>query len=369
MILSIKNIISLILYYFLRVFFGKRLKCDSNNIIFFNSEKIGDLMVSSIILENDDLLGSYDNVYFLVKGKYYPLLKNYKGKVKIITYNYTFYKWFLPYRFLFLRKLRNLKIKSFYNLTPARGMLNDEISTLSGAEKIYTINNDKKFLKGLPGKTMNKYYNGVLFSDIKNEYEKNERLIRSITGKEEIRFDNKKTLFIPESNYIIDNGFTQKFEYILVAPLSTELDRTWGIGKFKRLCKELTYYGKIVLVGSPYEKKILEKIKDRNHNIFVDTSGLPDLPGIIHYCKLFIGGDSGLTHIALKLGKPLVAILDGGYFNRYFPYKTGNEKNYYIYKTMDCFECGFDCIYDKKYCLENISYEDVFDKVKILLEK
>jgi ADP-heptose:LPS heptosyltransferase len=369
MILCVKNIVSLLNFFFLKFFFWKKSNPGNKNIIFYNSEKIGDLIVSSLILENDDFFPGDVDIYFLIKENFYPLFKNYSGKIKIMTYNYKKYKWFLPYRFAFLKHLRNLNIDKFYNLTPARGMLNDEISLLSGSNMIYAINNDKKYLKGFAGKITDKYYDKILFQDIKNEYEKHIKLLDMLGINEKIYiFGNKKTFENSESNYLIEKIFVKSDEYIAISPLSTDLERTWGIENYSKLSKELAGTYRVVLIGSPKEKLLLEKIRQDNENILIDTSSLKDLPGIIKHCLMFIGGDSGLTHIALKLGKPLLAILDGGYFNTYFPYRVEDKNNNYIYNMMDCFECGFDCIFDKKYCLVNISYEEVINKTNKILK-
>ena len=369
MISYVKNIISLLIFFFLKLFFGKRNNPEFKNILFFNSEKIGDLVVSSMVLENDSIFPDDTDVYFLIKEKFFPLFENYKGKIKIIKYNYGLYKWFLPYRFKLLSGLRKLKLEKLYNLTPARGMLNDEISLLSGANKIFVMNSDKKYLKKFAGYIMDKDYSEIIFENIKNEYEKHKELLKIFSGGKEILFSNKKTFVISETNELIIKNFVKKDEYIAVSPLSTELERTWGVENFTRLSTELAEKYKIVLIGSPKEKTLLEEIRNGNENIIIDTSPLNKLPGIISHCRLFIGGDSGLTHIALKLGKSLLAVLDGGYFNRYFPYKTEDSKNNYIFNLMDCFECGFDCIYDKKYCLLNITYESVINKVNEILNK
>ncbi|MFA5404142.1 MAG: hypothetical protein WC358_04335, partial [Ignavibacteria bacterium] len=90
---------------------------ENKNILFYNSEKIGDLMVSSMILENDELFPDEREIYFLIKEEYYTLFEKYNGKIKIITYNYKKYKWNLPYRISFLKKIRSFKIDGFYNLT------------------------------------------------------------------------------------------------------------------------------------------------------------------------------------------------------------------------------------------------------------
>jgi ADP-heptose:LPS heptosyltransferase len=368
MILYWKNIVSLLIFFFLKLFFRKRNNPGNKNILFFNSEKIGDIVVSSMILENDNIFPPDVNVYFLVKESYFPLLEKYVGKIQILKYNYGAYRWFLPCRFKLIKRIRSLNLDRFYNLTPARGMLNDELSVLSGANNVYALNNGKKYLKGIAGKVMNKGYTEILFVKIKNEYEKHKELIKTFSGEKEILFENEKTFILPEDNELIKKGIVTRFQYIAVSPLSTEPDRTWGTDNFKTLCNELADKHKIVLIGSANEIALLENIRNGNDNIFIDTSPLNKLPEIIFYSRLFIGGDSGLTHIAMKLGKPMLAILDGGYFNRYFPYRKEDVKNNYIYNMMDCFECGFDCIYDRKYCLLNITYESVINKVNDILK-
>jgi len=369
MILVLKNIISYAVFSFLRIFLGRRNFTENTSILFFNSEKIGDLVVSSVILENDEELCRDRNIYFLIKRKNAPLFSGYEGKIKIISYNYGLYKWFLPYRIVFLIRLRNLKLNALYNLTPARGILNDEISLLGGANKIYASSGELKFLKGIEDRT-GKLYDDILFEGVKNEYLKHENLLCLLgIRKDKIIYGNKKTFGTGKSHYLIFKNEIKKYDYIVVSPLSTEPERTWGKENFQRLCRELSANYKIVVTGSGKEKKILEEIKNGNENIYVDTSSLGDLSGLIENCRLFIGGDSGLTHIALKLGKPLLAVLDGGYFNRYFPYKEENEKNNYIYNMMECFECGFDCIHDKKLCLTEIKYDDVMNKTKEILKK
>ena len=369
MILTVKNIISLFNFYLLKLFFGRKNNPQNKNILFYNSEKIGDLIVSSVIMEYDDLIYPDSEIYFLIKGKYAPLFSGYRGRIKIIKYKYGLYKWFLPYRIILIKRLRKFELDKLYNLTPARGMLNDEISLLSGANKIYAINKNNKYLKGT-GNITEKLYDDILFEGKINEYLKHIDLLKTFGIEEKnISFENKKTFKIKENNFLIYKNEVKKDGYIVIAPLSTEPDRAWGIDNFKKLCRELSNEYKIVLEGSQKEIKLLSYIKGGNQNIIIDTSPLEDLHGIIMHCKLFIGGDSGLTHIALKLGKPMLAVLDGGYFNRYFPFRTDDKNNNYIYKMMDCFECGFDCIYDKKLCLTGIRYDDVLKKVKEILNK
>lgn len=371
MILYIKNIFSLIIFLFLKILFRKKINSDNKNILFYNPEKIGDLTISSIILENDNIFPSDINVYFLIKDNYRSLLENYRGRIKIITYNYNKYKWNIFYRFTLINRLRNLNIDKFFNLAPARGMLSDELSLLGGANKIYSISNNKNYLIGIAGKITDKYYDEILFSDIKNVYEKHINLQRLLGNVEkEIVFKNEKVFRITGKNYLIEKGLVKEREYIVISPLSSEMEKTWGLENFKKLSNKLAEDFKIVLIGSGKEKSLLEKIRINNEKIIIAETTLKELPGIINNCNLFIGGNSGPAHIALHLGVRFLVILYGGYFNWYFPYREEDGNNNFIYNYMDCFECGIKCIHNKMLCLENLKYEDVIEKVyKILNNK
>ena len=151
----IKSLIDLFILVILRLllkpFFAK-----SNNILFINTGQIGDLIVSSIILENDIVFEGKGEIVFVVKDQYLQLFKNYNGKVKILGYNYIKYKYSLLYKYKFLMNLRHIGFKKCYNLTTARGILNDQMALLSGAEEIYCLNSNWKYLTNFFGKKLDK---------------------------------------------------------------------------------------------------------------------------------------------------------------------------------------------------------------------
>jgi ADP-heptose:LPS heptosyltransferase len=367
MILWIKNIVSLFNFYILKLFYGRKNNSENKNILFFNSEKIGDLTISSVLLEYDDIFPADAEIYFLVKDIYYPLLINYKGKVKIITYKHKKYKWFLCYRIMLLNKLRSLSLAQFYNLTPARGILSDEISVLSGSNKIYSISNNKDYLKFI-SKITDKYYDEILYCELKNVYEKHKKLMESFgIGERKIEFRNNKAFDIKRNNYLVDNGLVKKGEYIAVSPLSSEMDKTWGLNNYKQICEELSKKYKIVLIGNGKQRELLEKVKNRNDKIIIASTTLEVLPVVINDCRLFIGGNSGPAHIALHLGVKFLVILYGGYYGWYFPFKDEDRKNNYIYNPVNCLGCGIKCVQNKMYCLEGLSSEEVLKKLYQIL--
>ena len=365
-----KNAFVLIQYRVLQFFLKSKKSNEKKSVLFINTGQIGDLMVSSIILDNDDIFDD-SKVYFLIKEKYLELFNDYHGKVEIIGYNYLKYKWSIFYKIKFIKYLHSLKLSKWFNVTSARGILNDEMSLLSGANEVYCLNSNWRYLKKAFGKRMDLEYDGVLCKNKTNEYNKHLALLDYLNqGKDNnINTKNIKVFNTSRSLELLSNERFDDDEYITVAPLPSDIKRSWGINNFKELCKELTKSFKVVLLGSMNDKEILDGISKSNNKI-INTAGLLKLyevPSVISKSKLFIGNDSGLTHIALKFNIPVIAIIGGGNYGKFFPYDEENPKVVYLYDDMDCFGCEWRCIYKERLCLTNVKINTVLDNVKKLI--
>ena len=123
------------------------------------------------------------------------------------------------------------------------------------------------------------------------------------------------------------------------------------------------------VLKSEQDKDILDGISKSNNKI-INTAGLLKLyevPSVIRKSKLFIGNDSGLTHIALKLNVPIIAIIGGGNYGKFFPYNEENPDVVYLFDKMDCFGCEWKCIYKERFCLTNVKMSTILDNVKKLI--
>ncbi|MGC8857505.1 MAG: glycosyltransferase family 9 protein [Ignavibacteria bacterium] len=332
---------------------------NSKNILFVNTGKIGDVMVSSIILENDNLLASEYNIWLLIHQSYKTLLEQYKGPIKVIFINHKKYRVSFRYRTQFLSTLRSIGFNECYNVSPARGMLTDEISLLAGAHFTYATCSDLTYLGTKIGLIMNKLYSKLLYGDVKNEYEKHIYILKKLTGEKNISYNNNR-VFPPE---IKNFRVYPKDKYILVSPLSTDKRRNWSIYNYRQLCNLLSERYLVVVTGNKREFWDLELIATGNKNIIVDISNLSDVVRLIANTFLYIGGDSGLTHIALKFGVPTLSILDGGFWGMYFPFYPDKTQVIYLYHSMDCFGCKLNCIYSEERCLSTISVQEVYSAV------
>ncbi len=97
---------------------------------------------------------------------------------------------------------------------------------------------------------------------------------------------------------------------------------------------------------------------------------LRELAALIAGCEVFIGGDTGASHMAIALGKPTVILFGRADAHLYAP-KKKNVK--IIHGTTNCYPCYtyekiyYHCPYDKSACMESIPPESVIRAVAELL--
>jgi ADP-heptose:LPS heptosyltransferase len=116
-----------------------------------------------------------------------------------------------------------------------------------------------------------------------------------------------------------------------------------------------------VLVGGKGEKVpqdlrlvLPEKVRDLR-----GQTTLEELAHEIAQADLYLGVDTGPAHMALALGKPTVVVLGGGDYGRFFPYGKARV----VTRQMDCFQCHWECRYDRALCLHDIPPGDIVKEV------
>jgi len=91
---------------------------------------------------------------------------------------------------------------------------------------------------------------------------------------------------------------------------------------------------------------------------------LEELAHEIAQADLYLGVDTGPAHLALALGKPTVVVLGGGDYGRFFPYGKARV----VTHPMDCFQCHWDCRYDRALCLHDIPPPEIVKAVEEALK-
>lgn len=158
-----------------------------------------------------------------------------------------------------------------------------------------------------------------------------------------------------------------------IHPGGLEVDqyKRWPEDKFARLADQLieARSAKVVIFEGPDEFLLGDKIVKMMKNKAVVIRGKPlkSVMEMIKACHLFISSDSGLGHIAAALQVPVMAIFGPADPRRASPF--GN-KVWIARRDLPCSPCyhksGY-CTQPRRYCLEDITPEDIFNRISKIL--
>ena len=123
---------------------------------------------------------------------------------------------------------------------------------------------------------------------------------------------------------------------------------------------DLTGYD-IVLLGGPGDSALCEQIVGRIETQrngskvynFAGRTGILPLVECIRRCDVFLCPDAAPLHIATALRKPLVAIMGGGHFGRFYPWGDPTLGKV-VQKKMNCYGCDWHCRYATMRCIQEI---------------
>ena len=91
-------------------------------------------------------------------------------------------------------------------------------------------------------------------------------------------------------------------------------------------------------------------------NLTGQTSVL-ELVECIKRCDLMLSQDNAALHIATALKVPVVGIIGGGHYGRFYPWGDPNLSRP-LSKTMDCYHCNWQCRFESIKCIQELSPAD-----------
>ncbi len=125
---------------------------------------------------------------------------------------------------------------------------------------------------------------------------------------------------------------------------------------------------KIVALGACADGAInREALKEVQHQI-IDMSGKTSIgqaAAIIKRCRLVVGAETGLAHVACAVGTPNVIVLGGGHFGRFMPYSPLTAA---VIAPLKCYGCNWHCHYDTTRCVQSINPDVLAYALKQTLE-
>ncbi|MCK4918265.1 MAG: glycosyltransferase family 9 protein [Candidatus Pacebacteria bacterium] len=346
------------------------MKFNPKNLIYFQNGSIGDFLMTIFFLENIYLNNNSIKLNVIV-SKNEKLLLQFLEKypyINLILVNKRSFKGLLGV----FKLLKFLFSSNLVITAPTPGILSlwvkilaKKISFLSKSELV-GFEDGQKINKFIYSKLLN-YNTNVIYPEFLKE------VIKKIGFKIE-----KET---PELKYISNESVLKKLNleernYIVLHPIATTKGRSFKekeIIDLIKVIKGISPHKKIILTGGNADKDILNIISMLFENdVFVMISPkISELCTIINGAKLFIGVDTGTTHIASFLQKKSLIVAINGTPN-WLPYYNPNAR--ILYSVDGCIHSLYEgrehlegCRGERLRCLGDVPLEVVEKTLKELL--
>jgi len=154
--------------------------------------------------------------------------------------------------------------------------------------------------------------------------------------------------------------------FVLVHPAAAFDTKQWPAEHFAALSRQLSADGmKVVVTAGPGEEPVLEKVRSRGGGA---AFFLPPLPlrlfaAVTSLCRLYIGNDTGATHIAAALGRRIVVIFGSSDYRVWHPWRSEHQL---IRHDLPCVPCpGYRCLYyETPLCIRSVSPQAVLEAAR-----
>jgi heptosyltransferase-3 len=170
---------------------------------------------------------------------------------------------------------------------------------------------------------------------------------------------------------LLKAGLKENQPYCVIQPTSKFVTKEWTPAGFAAVADGLqTGYGiRAVLVAGPGEMEKVRRVAEKcaTAPVLVEALSIAELAWVIHGARLFIGNDSGPTHVAAALRVPVVVLFGSSDSQVWYPWKTPFQ---IVQNPFDCNPCpGYRClVYDEPKCILGLTVPQVNDALARFLE-
>ncbi|MFQ5682461.1 MAG: glycosyltransferase family 9 protein [Candidatus Binatia bacterium] len=164
-----------------------------------------------------------------------------------------------------------------------------------------------------------------------------------------------------------ENGFGDQ-RILILAPGSGAKEKNWPIRYYKVVAQwwEEKIEGNVIVLLGPAEEDGVEIENHWKHGFVVRSLDLAPLAALLIRCEIFLGNDSGVTHLAAALGIKTVALFGPTDPMQWMP----RGQNVCVTRLkLECSPCGdsFKKACSHRSCLTALSPSDVIARLEAVL--
>lgn len=168
-----------------------------------------------------------------------------------------------------------------------------------------------------------------------------------------------------------DAGLEPSRPLCVIQPSSRFHTKEWTDSGFAEICDSLQEYGyAALLVGTEEEKPKIRRVAGlcRHRPASIWGLTISELTWVLDRASLFVGNDSGPTHMAAALGVPVLVLFGSSDSNLWRPWQAIHE---IVQNPFDCNPCpGYRChVYGEPQCILSITPQQVKEALQRLLER
>ncbi len=333
---------------------------DKYRILVIRLSSLGDIILTTPVL--DTLKENYKNseIYFLTKRKYQGLFESDPRISSVIYFESEGKDKGLSG---LLRLIRRLNQENFYLVVDLHSNLRSFFirHLVKARKKIwYHKRLIPRFLmvyfkkwKVKPVSTIDCYLEGLKKIGLKN-YNRIPKLYSK----------NEEGLWA--DNYLLESGVKKDEVLMGIAPGAKWETKRWDKDKFSFLAKSLSQElsSKFLLVGDKNDQMLIEDIKAYvGEGNVIQAIDLPlnRLIALVERCELFISNDSGPMHLASALGIPTIGIF--GPTHPGLGFSPSGLEDKIFWAGVECSPCSLHgergCVKESRFCMDNINPEEI----------
>jgi len=180
---------------------------------------------------------------------------------------------------------------------------------------------------------------------------------------DEINYGLKLTPVIKSrvSRLFESHKITSNKKIVIINPFTNWESKNWFLERYFKLANELikdNYY--LIFTGSSDDKEAIDSfiaINEDNYSNLAGETDLQELTELYNRADLYIGGDTGPTHLAAAVGTPVISLMGPTDPETNGPFGKGHtviQDN-----SLECIRCWDRHCSRKMQCMKSISVEQV----------